>query len=302
MNILITGVNGFLGREITCKYLKKGNIKISGIARNSGDLPITYHEANILDMDRIENAFKEQAFDVVVHLAALTAHNQIVDNKFEALRINMTGTRNLLTAFNKYCNNALFVYASTGKVYGDTDQLPITEQALVKPMNALGKSKYITERLIDFYAQPNNKYLITRVFNIYGGRQKENFIVPTIIRQLKQGDTLTLGNINDKRDYLYIKDFINALTACIDRKDALSNLEVVNIGSGIPISAQDIINVFSRELQRDLQVITDPAKFRNDEKTEEYCDNSKLKQITGWQMEYTLEAAIGEICKETGLK
>lgn len=302
MRILITGVNGFLGREIAGSYLKTENVEITGIARDDGDLPIVYYNVDVLDMNEIEKVFKKQSFDVVIHLAALTAHSQIVDNKFNSLNINMVGTQNLLSAFNQYCNDALFVYASTGKVYGDTNENPITEHASVKPMNVLGKSKYITERLIDFYAQPNNKYLIARIFNIYGGEQKDNFIVPTIIRQLQQGNILSLGNITDKRDYLYIKDFVSALIGCIEQKEKLKNVEIINIGSGIPTSVQDIIDIFSQILKKDIQVKLDPSKLRTDEKSVECCDNTKLKQLSGWHMHYTLEAAIDEICREKGLK
>lgn len=302
MRVLITGVNGFFGKAITEEYLDRGDVEVVGIAREKGGLPIRYHLADVLDSEAVADAFRGQPFDVVVHLAALTAHSQIVDNKYEALDINMSGTRNLLAAFNQHCPEGLFVYASSGKVYGETDEMPITERAVTNPTNVLGKSKLIAERLIDFYAQPGHKYLIARIFNIYGGDQKDNFVVPTIVRQLKEGNILMMGNLTDQRDYLYIKDFIKAMVGCIGHRDRLGQFEVVNIGSGVPISVRDIIGAFEGSLGIHIDVRQDAAKFRNDETLQEYCDNSRLRELADWVPQYTLASAIDEICREEGLK
>lgn len=301
MKVLITGINGFLGRELVDWLKYKEGIELFGMARTKAELPLKYIEADILDKNLVQNAFRKYHFDIVIHLAAITAHDQIVENQYETLNINVNGTKNLLQAFNKYCKNALFVYASTGKVYGDTNETPISEEALTKPMNILGKSKYITERIVDFYAEPNNKYLITKIFNIFGGKQKDNFIVPTIINQLKHGTILNLGNITDQRDYLYIKDFIDAFWKCIEHKDELKQVEIINIGSGIAASVHDIICAFEKYLGIKITVQTDKCKLRNDEKPLECCNNTKLKKLTGWYMRYSFEDALKEICEEQGI-
>ena len=302
MKVLITGINGFLGRAIAEEYLKRQNVEVTGIARSRGNLPVTYYCVDILNGDGVEAVFRKGPYDVVIHLAALTAHEQIVDNKFAALDINLNGTRNILAAFNKYCRGGLFVYASTGKVYGDTNEMPITEKAVTYPTNILGKSKLITERLIDFYVQPNHKYLIARIFNIYGGDQKENFVVPTILKQLVTGSSLTLGSLTDQRDYLYIRDFTEAMVKCIDHCDRLEQFEILNFGSGVPQSVGDIVSAFEKSLGIQIFVTSDMKKMRRDEMPVEYCDNTKLRRLAGWEMTYTLETAIDEICREKGLK
>lgn len=301
MNILVTGANGFLGREIIKELQKDKDNSITGIGRKNIECNYNYYTADVLDSKSVEKIFSTNAFDVVIHLAALTEHCQIVDNKYETLNINLTGTENLLKAFNKYCRNSLFVYASTGKVYGKTNEMPISENAFTRPTNVLGKSKLITEKIIDFYAQPENTYLITRIFNIYGGNQKENFIVPTIIKQLQQGNILKLGNVEDKRDYLYIKDFVQAFVKCIYNKDNFNSFDIVNIGSGIPVSVSDIVDAFKYCLNRDIKIVLDKSKLRFDETPVEYADNKKLCQLTDWEQEYDLNKAINEICQTSGL-
>lgn len=303
MRVLITGINGFIGRALSAKLSELPDTEVFGLSRSGTPVPgVECFPADILSADEVNRLFSEQQFDVVCHLAALTAHSDIVDNKYGTLDINLTGTRNILTAFNRYCKNALFVYTSTGKVYGKTNEMPITENAVTNPTNILGKSKLITERLVDFYAEPGNSYLILRIFNIYGAKQRQDFIVPTIISQIKQSGCLTLGSLDDKRDYLYIDDLIAALSACIVRKEAFrSQVTYLNIGSGEPASVSDIIDEFENILGRPLHVMTDKSRMRNDETPVEYCDNSLITSLTGWKPEYDLHAGIYACCRDAGL-
>jgi Nucleoside-diphosphate-sugar epimerases len=302
MKVLITGINGFIGRALSEKLTTFSNIEVFGLSKSENEnSKITFFKTDVLNNEKVNAIFQENSFDVVCHLAALTAHSDIVDNKYKSLDINLNGTRNLLEAFNKYCVNATFIYTSTGKVYGKTNEMPITEKAIANPTNILGKSKYIAERMIDFYAVPYNKYIITRIFNVFGGSQKKNFIVPTIIDQIKTAGKLTLGNIDDKRDYLYIDDVIDALTGCILKKENFEAFNYVNIGSGIPLSVRDIIREFENVLGKSIYVEQDKGRMRFDETPVEFCDNTKLHSTVGWMPKYTLHNAIEKICAEAGL-
>lgn len=303
MNILITGANGFLADSIISYYRGKENVKVTGITRHKmkSEKNIYYVEADVLEIEQLESILKKDKYDVVIHMAAITAHEEIINNKYESLNLNIAGTQNLLRVFNKYCSDALFIFTSSGKVYGDTDELPISEKAVTRPMNVLGKSKLITEKIVEFYAEKKNKYLITRIFQIYGRNQKENFIVPTIVKQLCEGNRLNLGNLSDERDYLYIEDFVSALVSCINSKSEMENFQIVNIGSGKPVSVHKLIECFENILSRSFYVTSKMEKYRKDEKRIEYCDNTKLRDLTGWDQKYSLEEGIRIVCQEAHL-
>ena len=209
MKILITGINGFIGQHLASELLKKGHYVIGLSRGNKCSIKSIskYFSGSVLDKELVTRAIKN--VDVVVHLAALTAHKDIVDNRFKTLETNFLGTQNILNVFSKSKTTKNFLYASTGKVYGNIVKLPITETHPTNPLNILGKSKLITEKLIDFYAlatlsTSKKEFVIFRTFNVYGPGQGKNFLIPTIINQLSLNKKeITLGDIDAKRDYEY---------------------------------------------------------------------------------------------------
>lgn len=266
MRILITGINGFIGQHLARALISKGHFVVG-----SGD---------VLDKKIVEKAI--EGVDVVVHLAALTSHKDIVENKFETLEVNFLGTKNVLDAFLKSKSAKKFIYSSTGKVYGNVKFLPITEEHPTLPINALGKSKLITEKLIDFYANNEKAFIIFRIFNVFGPGQKDNFLVPTILKQIKKSNKITLGDIKAKRDYIYIDDLINAFVLAVE-KDIDSGLSIFNICSGKGISAKEIVSEISKATNAPIEININPALFRKDEEDVEYGSYEKAKQILGWR-------------------
>lgn len=305
MKLLVTGAGGFIGRSLIERLKEVPDIEIYTISRKNilTELSVVNYCCDILDEQAVCEIFRNQQFDVVVHLAALTAHEEIVNNKNLALRTNLRGTENIISAFNRFCKNAVFYYASSGKVYGRTDEMPITESAAERPTTILGKGKYITERVIEFYADvESNRYVIMRIFNVYGGEQKENFIVPTLLKQLSKGNRLELGNIYDKRDYLYIDDLISAIEELINNRQKLSHFEIVNIGSGIPVSVEDIIKELKKILNRaEVKINISKQRMRTDETEVEYCDTQKLRGLTGWNQKFDLHMGLIDTCRQQGL-
>lgn len=302
MKILITGANGFIGKQLIKEFRALEEIELYGLSRKKvNSKEIIYINGDVLDLEFLEKIFANHKFDVVIHLAAITAHDEIVNNRFQTLFTNLNGTRNLLEAFNKYCDNSLFFYSSTGKVYGKTCEMPITEEATTCPTNILGKTKDITEKLIDFYTVPKNQYLIARIFNIFGEQQKSNFLLPTIINQLNN-DKIYLGNVDDRRDYLYIEDLSKAIVACVKNRSRFSNLDYVNIGSGEAHSVKDILRELEVIVGHKIEIDIDKSKLRTDETDIEYCDNRKLIALTGWKNENTLAMGLQKTCEREGVR
>ena len=160
MDILITGVNGFLGINIAEMLAKSGHRVVGLGKKNFSKLEFlyAYHSVSVLDQESLNLIVKE--VDCVIHLAAITAHADIIDNKYETLDINLNGTRNILNAFKSSIRAKKFIYASSGKVYGNIKELPLTEESDTSPINILGKSKLIAEKLIDFYSDKDKSYLV----------------------------------------------------------------------------------------------------------------------------------------------
>lgn len=294
MRVLITGINGFIGKHLVSALISGGHL-VSGLDRQEKPLVENinnYFSGDVLDKIAVEKAL--EGAEAVVHLAALTSHKDIVDNKFESLEINFLGTKNVLDAFSKSDTAKKFIYSSTGKVYGDIKSLPITEDHPTLPLNILGKSKLITEKLIDFYASESNKsFVIFRIFQVFGLGQSENFLVPTILKQLEESNKIVLGDIKAKRDYIYINDAIKAFVLAIE-KEIGPGLSLFNICSGEARSAKDIVDEISKIKNIPVEIEINPDLLRKDEKEIEYGSFEKAKKILDWQPQHSLQKGLEE--------
>lgn len=286
MDVLITGINGFIGKNIAYNLFKNGH-KIIGVG-TSEKSELTkiceYHSVSVLNQKEINSLVKN--VDIVIHLAAITAHSEIVNKKFKTLDLNLNGTKNILNAFNESKRAKKFIYASTGKVYGEIQSLPLTEESLTSPLNILGKSKLIAEKIIDFYSNHSKTFVVFRIFQAYGPGQLKNFLIPTIISQLNfnnsKNQVITLGDIKAKRDYIFIEDISSAFVAAVN-SDISKGINIYNLSSSIPQSANDIIQLIEKLFNLKIQVEVNKNLLRNDEESIEYGSFEKVKKDLGWE-------------------
>jgi len=305
-SVLITGSEGFLGRHLAGRLLEAG-WSVHGIDRAVSARSHDRYEVeqiDVLDARRLAAFVAGRKFDAVVHLAAPTTHEEMVGQKTRTLKTNVQGTINLLDAC-KASGAGTFVYASTGKVYGRIEKLPISEAHPTEPLNILGKTKIIAEKLIEFYCLGGRcRAAILRIFNVYGPGQRDYFLVPTILTQLARGEsTVTLGNVADRRDYVYVEDVAGAIAFLLGRR-LEKQVEIFNIGSAAAHSAADVVGTIGRITGQQIGIAVDRSRFRKDESPVERADTGKLAAL-GWRPAHSLEEGLrktvdhylGALCK-----
>lgn len=278
--VLITGINGFIGQRLA--RLLHADHEIVGIGR-----PITcavstvqhYYSGDVASEADVTSLFQQHDIDVIYHLASPTEHHAIVADRESTLAMNLRASVNLLMAMHA-TNAQKFIYCSTGKVYGHMTGQGLSESDPVNPSNQLGKIKQLTEEVVRFFSDQSDKsVVIARIFNVYGPGQRETFVIPTILRQLKSGK-VHLGNLDDGRDYIHVEDLISALRI-IGTAPFKRGLDVVNVGYGEPVTVRDIIVKLEKLLGRNIHVEVEQNKLRGDEYRSEYANNSKLRAM-GW--------------------
>jgi len=293
--VLVTGVNGFIGRRLAKALASMGHEVIGLDLEDSCDVDgiKSYHQADVLEKDAITKAARNVR--VIVHLAALTTHEEIVGNKYAALDINLRGTKNVLEVFNESVTARQLIYSSTGKVYGDILQLPITEEHPLNPRNILGKSKRLAEDLVDFYVEEGKEYIVLRIFNVYGPGQRGHFLVPTILSQIERTSAgeceITLGDIKAVRDYTYIDDVIGAFVKAVEKKRE-DGLHVYNISSNRGASAEDIVRIIGKLMNIGIGIKVDEHRYRADEADIEYASFDKAHKSLGWSPKYGLREGL----------
>lgn len=279
--VLITGITGFIGLALANRLKEKG-YNVIGLSLSNKNIAFECFKIDILNVLELKKVPNE--IDIIVHLAAMTSNKEISDNLLHNLKTNLLGTYNLLEFFEK-SKAKTFFYASSGKVYGKPVFLPFTEEHPLNPQNALGKSKKITEDLIRVFSTVSRKnFVIFRMSNIYGATQKSSFLIPTILNQLNK--KIILGNIDTKRDYLYIEDLIDAFVTMLETD--IKGMNTFNVASSNSYSAQDIVDLLSKIIGNKLVIDVDKRKLRADESPIESVDISKIKSL-GWLPKTQLE-------------
>jgi len=296
LSILITGVNGFFGKKLANYFLSK-NYVVYGIGRNkeSKVINVRYWQIDLSANENIDHIVKE--CQTIYHFAGLTSHNEIVNNTQKARKVNINGTRILLNSFKKFKESKTLVYASSGKVYGHYKSLPLSEDHDTRPLNSLGKLKRDTEKYIEAKLNDKDRFVILRIFNVYGPGQKDNFLIPTIFHQIKNNlkqnkCTIDLGNIDHKRDYIFIDDLVNLFFKMHKLKNLKTGVNIYNVGSGIPIDVNNILKKIAYILNINIKANINPKKLRHDEHDVEYSDIEKISKLTGWKPKVNLESGL----------
>lgn len=230
VRVLVTGHNGFLGKNLV-PLLRKEGVEAVGYSTREG--------MDILDPPNLLAATRD--IDIVYHLAAYAKPAESLQNPSQAIDVNIRGTFNVLEACRK--NSFHLVYPSTCEIYGDSLD-PITEDHQLNPPNPYAASKAAADRLCYSYAKAYGvRVSILRLFNPYGPHQQLNKILPTFYFQAVREEPITIyGTGTDTRDYTHIDDIVKALSMA----DGLATGEAVNICTGRALTTLEVATMVKK--------------------------------------------------------
>jgi nucleoside-diphosphate-sugar epimerase len=136
---------------------------------------------------------------------------------------------------------------------------------------------------------------IVRSFHTYEPRQSLRAVIPTIITQIASGkEEIKIGDLQSTRDFNYVKDTVRGFIELAKCDQSIG--EVVNIESNCEISMGDVLNLIKKLMNSDAKFITDVQRIRPEksEVSRLWCDNSKIKRLTGFVPEYSLKNELQE--------
>ena len=239
-------------------------------------------------MTKREKVLQTKRVDVVIHLASKIpqSNNKEKEGFFEN---NVLGTLNILEyCVKKRVEKLIFISSS---IYGKPQYNPVNEKHPIMYNNPYSKSKILAEELCKIYAQKYKiQIIILRPFNIYGNLQKDNSLISNIIKSIKNNNNITIINKNNKRDYLFIDDLIDAIIKLINYK---CEFEIFNIGSGKSYSFENVIQLFEKRTKKKIIKQYKISKKNNIPKIQ--VDISKIKKEINWNPKYTLVEGIEKI-------
>lgn len=306
MKYLITGGAGFIGSHYLNYVIDRTNdqyvcIDCLSYAANLDNIYECFKKSNfkfikenICNEKRIDEIFKEEKFDYVIHFAAETHVDNSIDNYDLFYKSNVLGTKVLLDASVKY-KVKRFHHISTDEVYGSLDLNSLEvfkETSKMNPTNNYSKTKAIAESLvIEYFNKYDLDITISRSSNNYGVNQHKEKLIPKIIdNALKNIEIPIYGNGENKRDWLYVLDNCRAIDLIVHKG---KKGEIYNICSNEELSNNEVVKLILNKLNKDeslIKYVTD--RPNHDQKYT--MDASKIKNL-GWNPKYRFNKGIEEI-------
>ncbi len=237
---------------------------------------------------------RDGSFEVVSHHAAQIDVRISVERPDHDASINIMGLLNLLEAAVAGGVRRFLYVSSGGVVYGEPEDLPVSETAPKQPLSPYGVSKLTGEHYLHFYRQIHGLESVSlRYSNVFGPRQDphgEAGVVAIFGRSVLEGRQLTIfGDGEQTRDYVYVGDVAqaNLLAARLDVSDSKTMDDVAfNVGTGLETSVNELASAIMSVAGRELAVEHAPA--RPGELLRNCLDASKLEG-RGWRRAGLLE-------------
>jgi UDP-glucose 4-epimerase len=266
MKILVTGGAGFLGSALANHLVSLGHRvrvidDLSSGDPSALDNAVAFTRGDVRDIPKLWTLLRE--VEVVFHLAARVSVSESILYPVDYNEVNVGGTVSLMTAARD-AGVRRVVLASSGTVYGDQDEQPVKETALVRPPNPYAVSKIASEYYLSALgALYDIEVVMLRIFNAYGSGQavppSHPPVIPHFIRQALAGSTPTVfGSGKQTRDFIYVSDVVSALaTAGLTDK---ANGLILNIGTGHEVSINDLLKRIEGLFGRRVLSLHNPAQ------------------------------------------
>ncbi len=330
---LITGGAGFIGSHLCEKLLKSGNrvinidnfcdfyspeIKIRNLFNSLGKKSIEEFKGksfkeikddvdsdsyklyvnDIRDINAMEEIFKENKIDGVIHLAAMAGVRPSIENPILYEEVNVKGTMNILEMCKKY-GIKKFICASSSSVYGNNEKVPFSENDIVdfaiSPYAATKKSCEVIGH--SYYHLYNIDMIMLRFFTVFGPRQRPDLAIHKFTKIIESGKELPFyGDGTTERDYTYIEDIMDGILKSIKYIEENSSVyEILNLGESKTITLSKMVTTIEDSLG--IKANIKRMEMQPGDVNRTFADITKAKELIGYNPQTKFEDGIDEFVK-----
>lgn len=324
MKVLVTGGAGYIGSHtcvellnqeyeiIVLDNLSNSKIEVLDRIKELTGKDFTFYKTDLLDKEAVENVFKENKIDAVIHFAGLKAVGESVSIPLKYYHNNITGTLILCEVMEKYGVKRI-VFSSSATVYGNPKTVPILEDFPLSTTNPYGSTKLMIEQILRDVYKADHEWSISllRYFNPIGAHESgrigedpsgiPNNLMPFVTQVAvgKREKLHVFGNDYDTHDGTGVRDYIHVVDLAKGHLKALEkimNTEGVgayNLGTGVGYSVLDIVKNFERATGEKLPYELAPRRPGDIAKC--YADPTKAKEELDWMAEKGIE----DMCRDS---
>lgn len=293
--ILITGAAGFVGSRLADRFAADFpetiliGADLSAPAWTEGPTRRTV-ALDITDESAVRDCFRVHRPDCVVHLAAQSHVPTSYQKPVLTWQVNVIGTMQLLEAARAEAPGGLFIFISSSEVYGREFNAgrPVTELSHFAPMNPYASSKAAADALVRDAASEDLHTLVLRPFNHVGPGQRQDFVVSAFSSQIAriehglQDPILHVGNLDAQRDFLDVRDVLDAYVRVVHRGHDHPGGTVWNLCTGRPVTIQSVLDDLLALSPADIEVRIDPDRLRPSEVPVALGDASAARAALDW--------------------
>lgn len=273
---MVTGGAGFAGAHLV-RALEGAGTAISAPSSS---------EVDLRDGEAVMSAVRACDPDAILHLAAFSSPSLSWQHPAEALLVNMRMTLNVLEAARTEAPGAAIVLVGSGQVYGAPEDLPVTEDAPLRPGNPYAVSKAACDLLGAQYAQAHDLRVVRlRPFNHAGPGQSDEYVLSSLARQVAEAEAtaqdealLRTGDVSSARDFTDVRDIVAGYVLA-----AAAEPGEYNLCSGGCHSVAELIDALASEAGVPVRYEVDPARLRPNDASELRGSHERFTAATGWE-------------------
>lgn len=293
--VVVTGINGFVGHHLARELADKG-IQVIGIGHEKS---VSQQLSGVVDdyfsQDLSESWPDTGDVDGVIHLAGLAAVGPSFDDPQKYINTNSSIVTNLCEYHLRNKSVARILLVSSGAIYDPNQTLPINEDGPVTYNSPYAVSKVLNEHQADYYRHRGLDCVVARPFNHIGPGQSNGFILPDFYDRIINTNetTISVGNIETKRDYTDVRDIVGAYVLLITAPSLQET--TYNVCSGKSLSGRDILDKLKKALDRpDIDFKIDNALVRPTDIPEITGDATRLMNELDWAPRIEIDQTIDD--------
>jgi len=304
LTILVTGGAGYIGSHVVKELLRQNHRPIVFDNLQTGHRKAVknalFVEGDLSDQEKLAETFRANSIDAVMHFAADCLVGESVQDPLKYFNNNVNNGLNLIEIMEQFYVNKI-VFSSSAAVYGEPEEIPISEVHPCVPTNPYGETKWIFEKVLQAFREVGKlNFISLRYFNAAGAdpegelgedHSRETHLIPLVIKAALDTASVPIFGTDYEtpdgtciRDYIHVTDLAHAHILALRKLDQEKTSGIYNLGNGNGYSVRQVIETVRKVTKRNISTVDSPR--RRGDPARLVASSQKIRHELGWLPRY----------------